>query len=109
MRIRWRDFEIPNTVVCEESSRTAQYGKFVIEPRFAAAFPFSEGLARFFVYDGEVLPKWGYIDKTGKVVIKPQFSEAEDFKDGLAQVNGLMKDYIDKTGKYVWRNERKAE
>lgn len=32
MRIRWRDFEIPNSVVCEEASRTPQYGKFMVEP-----------------------------------------------------------------------------
>src|SRR5690606_31450641 len=32
MRIRWRDFEIPNSVVCEESSRTNDYGKFIVEP-----------------------------------------------------------------------------
>jgi DNA-directed RNA polymerase subunit alpha len=32
MRIRWRDFEIPNTVTCEEESRTPRYGKFLIEP-----------------------------------------------------------------------------
>ena len=32
MRIRWRDFEIPNSVVCEESTRTLTYGKFVVEP-----------------------------------------------------------------------------
>jgi len=32
MRIRWRDFEIPNSVVCEESTRTPQYGRFIVEP-----------------------------------------------------------------------------
>jgi DNA-directed RNA polymerase subunit alpha len=32
MRIRWRDFEIPNSVVCEEATRTPQYGKFIVEP-----------------------------------------------------------------------------
>jgi DNA-directed RNA polymerase subunit alpha len=32
MRIRWRDFEIPNSVVCEEASRTDEYGKFLVEP-----------------------------------------------------------------------------
>ena len=32
MRIRWRDFEIPNSVVCEESTRTNDYGKFLVEP-----------------------------------------------------------------------------
>lgn len=32
MRIRWRDFEIPSSVVCEASSRTSNYAKFIIEP-----------------------------------------------------------------------------
>lgn len=32
MRIRWRDFEIPNSVICEEGSRTNEYGKFIVEP-----------------------------------------------------------------------------
>ena len=32
MRIRWRDFEIPNSVICEESTRTSTYGKFIVEP-----------------------------------------------------------------------------
>ncbi len=32
MRIRWRDFEVPNSVICEESTRTSQYGKFIVEP-----------------------------------------------------------------------------
>ena len=32
MRIRWRDFEIPNSLVCEESTRTPEYGKFLVEP-----------------------------------------------------------------------------
>lgn len=32
MRIRWRDFEIPNSVICEEESHTSKYGKFLIEP-----------------------------------------------------------------------------
>lgn len=32
MRIRWRDFEIPNSVICEESTRSTTYGKFMVEP-----------------------------------------------------------------------------
>ena len=32
MRIRWRDFEIPNSLVCEEETRTPEYGKFLVEP-----------------------------------------------------------------------------
>ncbi len=32
MRIRWRDFELPSGVVLEESTATANYGKFLVEP-----------------------------------------------------------------------------
>ena len=32
MRIRWRDFEIPNSVVCDEATHTAEYGRFIVEP-----------------------------------------------------------------------------
>ena len=32
MRIRWRDFEIPSSVTCEQESRSDEYGKFIIEP-----------------------------------------------------------------------------
>ncbi|MEK7448627.1 MAG: DNA-directed RNA polymerase subunit alpha [Planctomycetota bacterium] len=32
MRVRWRDFELPNRVVCDEKSITATYGRFVAEP-----------------------------------------------------------------------------
>lgn len=31
MRIRWRDFEIPNSVIRDDSS-TREYGKFIVEP-----------------------------------------------------------------------------
>lgn len=32
MRIRWRGFELPTKVVCDETTRTDAYGRFVIEP-----------------------------------------------------------------------------
>jgi DNA-directed RNA polymerase subunit alpha len=32
MRIRWRDFEIPSSVICEEASRSSSYGRFLVEP-----------------------------------------------------------------------------
>lgn len=31
-RIRWKGFELPTSVVCESSTKTDMYGKFVIEP-----------------------------------------------------------------------------
>lgn len=32
MRVRWREFELPNRVECAEDSKTSTYGRFVIEP-----------------------------------------------------------------------------
>ncbi len=32
MRIRWRGFELPTKVVCEQATRTDSYAKFVVEP-----------------------------------------------------------------------------
>jgi DNA-directed RNA polymerase subunit alpha len=32
MRIRWRGFELPTKVVCDETTRTDRYAKFVVEP-----------------------------------------------------------------------------
>ena len=32
MRIRWRGFELPTKVVCDEATKTDRYAKFVIEP-----------------------------------------------------------------------------
>ncbi len=32
MRVRWREFELPNRVECEQETSTSSFGKFVIEP-----------------------------------------------------------------------------
>jgi len=32
MRIRWRGFELPTKVVCEEATKTETYAKFMAEP-----------------------------------------------------------------------------
>lgn len=32
MRVRWREFELPNRVECLEETKTAQFGHFIIEP-----------------------------------------------------------------------------
>ncbi|HEX7578228.1 MAG TPA: WG repeat-containing protein, partial [Verrucomicrobiae bacterium] len=45
-------------------------GKFIINPQFDDAGPFSGGLAAV------KMGHWGFVDKTGKVVINPQFDEA---------------------------------
>lgn len=71
-------------------------GRFVIEPEYDLAWPFSEGLASVLI--GK---RWGYIDKTGKVVIQPGFYKAFPFSEGMAVVGVDRKgnSYIDKNGK----------
>ena len=32
MRVRWREFELPNRVECDKETSTGNYGQFVIEP-----------------------------------------------------------------------------
>ncbi|HQX56504.1 MAG TPA: WG repeat-containing protein [Pyrinomonadaceae bacterium] len=86
-------------------------GRFVIEPSFANAEDFSEGLAAVRLEGhlvgladerSEYKTKYGFIDKSGKFVIKPQFDSAESFSEGLAAVGMNSKNgYIDKTGKLV--------
>ena len=76
-------------------------GTMVIEPTFAAADSFSEGLA---AAQGE--GGYGYIDKTGTFVIEPQFYWGYRFSEGRAVVSVLedgveLRGYIDKTGKVV--------
>lgn len=46
-------------------------GNWAIEPQFAGALSFSEGLAGVQSTEGDQL--WGYIDKTGAWVIEPAF------------------------------------
>jgi hypothetical protein len=74
-------------------------GNWVIEPRFASADSFSEGLARAGVDD-----KAAFIDKTGNWAIEPQYDPYQGFSEGLAPVApDLMGPYgyIDKTGDIV--------
>ena len=87
----------------EESSK---YGflngtGWLVEPQYADAKLFSEGLAA--VNTGDFWNgTWGFIDKTGKMVIKPQYAETKLFSEGLAAVYVESKwGYIDKAGKIV--------
>jgi hypothetical protein len=104
----------------------------VIQPAFACAAPFSEGLALIGVREDEGAWLYGYIDKTGAMVIKPQFSKAYSFVGKLALVTiGMTEEqafvkalgsgkpeaemekelekfkqkdaYIDRTGRVVWQ------
>jgi TonB family protein len=82
-------------------------GKYVISPQFDAAQDFSEGLACVRIGD-ESTGRWGYIGREGKFTINPRFDSASSFTGGVARVVvGDEMGYIDKTGKYVWREESK--
>lgn len=73
-------------------------GEVVIQPQFAQARFFSEGLAVACIER----ERCGYIDETGKFAINPQFQAAFRFSEGLAAVKVEDKiGYIDKTGKFV--------
>lgn len=72
-------------------------GEVVIQPQFAQAWFFSEGLAVACIDDF----KCGYIDQTGKFAINPQFRRAFRFSEGLAAVDQGRWGYIDKTGKFA--------
>ncbi len=84
---------------------TAQYGfidckgKIVIDPQFAEAFGFNEGLAGVrttkttgWYGKGDA---WGYIDKTGTYVLEPTFNEVHTFHKGVARVHvgGKLHEY----------------
>lgn len=74
-------------------------GKMIIEPRYAIAFDFSEGLSGV-AEPGKGL---GYIDKEGNLKIaNPQFEEISSFHDGLARVKSAGKwGFIDRSGKWI--------
>lgn len=94
-------------------------GEVKIEPQFAEAYDFSEGLAVVGVLnndksiDTNIL--YGYINMNGEFVISPVYYEAYDFSEGLAAValnkDGSIKDvmfehygdssYIDKSGNVI--------
>jgi hypothetical protein len=86
-------------------------GKFVIEPQFKGAGPFSEGLAPAGNVDfnsvtrsEEPEPTTGFIDKQGKTVFSLPFDLASPFVNGISTVRvGIQLGYIDKTGKYIWQ------
>ena len=90
-------------------------GSPVIEPTFARAFPFYNGLAAVLVngkvgfvdehgalriraqfdeageFSGKLTPvrlgrRWGFVDRSGRMVVEPQFQAAASFHDGLARV-----------------------
>jgi hypothetical protein len=92
----------PFSIVDEEGRSRWGYadkkGVVKINPQFARAMPFSEGMAA--VCNDE--DKWGYIDKEGRITINPQFDSAENFSGGKAVVMSSEKSgAIGKDGKYL--------
>lgn len=90
-------------------------GKMVIEPKFAEAGTFCEGLAPVGI-DSPNGEFHGYIDTSGKMAIEAQFEQTDSFSEGLAAVripdkgplvdkygadNARKWGFIDKTGKFV--------
>jgi hypothetical protein len=92
--------------------------KWVIEPQYAAAGPFSEGLAAVAVSDPPPPEdkkklrewqrahklKWGFIDKAGEVVIEPAHEDVWHFSEGVAPVKGGAGGkwgYMDRSGTTV--------
>lgn len=75
--------------------------KWMIEPIFMDAKPFSHGLA--VALEDSTAPKYGYIDSSGAFVIKPQYMSAYDFIDKRAIVtdNNRNVQVIDLKGKVV--------
>jgi hypothetical protein len=82
-------------------------GKTVIDAKFDAARPFSQGLAAV-----RLKGKWGYIGHDGKYAIEPQFDpvgvldypgdDPMDFSEDCAAVRSEdLVGFIDRTGKFV--------
>jgi WG containing repeat len=63
-------------------------GKFVIQPQFAIAGPFSEGRAMVGIREADWSDKykWGFIDTQGQWIAKPQYQSVNEFSEGLASV-----------------------
>jgi len=59
-----------------------QTGKFIIQPEFEQALPFSGGLARVKKSVG-----WSVINEKGKVITKKPYHEISEFRNGVAVVS----------------------
>ncbi|MBK6766720.1 MAG: WG repeat-containing protein [bacterium] len=77
-------------------------GKFVIPPKYEAAFDFSEGFAAVRIGNG-----WGYIDAGDKLAININYNVADAFKNGIARVAwpGGKWGYIDRAGRTIWESK----
>ncbi len=67
-----------------------KHGNWVIEPKFAEAHAFHQGLAAAAIQisgdDGRRIQRWGYIDHAGAFKIEAEWDQAGDFSEGLAPV-----------------------
>jgi outer membrane protein assembly factor BamD len=71
-------------------------GKFVLEPQYEDALPFSDFLAPV-----KVEGKWGFINGEGKFIIEPRFEGAFLFSDQAAAVKeGGKWGFINRSGKF---------
>jgi hypothetical protein len=61
-----------------------QKGEWVIEPAFALAKEFSEGMAPVIVDEGQ--GTWGFINTEGEIVIEPAFQAVQGFREGYAPI-----------------------
>jgi len=87
--------------------------EFVIQPTFAAAAPFSEGLARVAVIESE-MEKLGFIDKKGEFVIPPEFNTDFDFRrnssnfsEGLAAISEGLNPTRTKAETFVYVDKKR--
>ncbi|MBQ9117319.1 MAG: WG repeat-containing protein, partial [Clostridia bacterium] len=99
---------------------STQTGELIVEAKLDDISPFSDGMARYHLYDPEAellnQHKYGYIDASGNVM-EPIYHDAGDFDNGLAVVTvhvkvedkegevndrwAFMYALIDRTGKRV--------
>jgi hypothetical protein len=89
-------------------------GKFVIEPKFDNAGPFSEGLARVTITEGGE-EKLGLIDHNGQFVIAPTFNtdadfrrNSTDFSEDLASLTEGLRPTITEEAKFVYIDKKGA-
>ena len=77
-------------------------GEVVIEPQFAYAADFSEGLGLVAFVEGSGPAEHGFIDVNGELVIEPQFKRSKSFSNGYAAVlKGSEYGYINPQGEMV--------
>lgn len=78
-------------------------GAYTITPRYIYAFPFVNGVARYWTGAWTNINKYGIIDKTGREILPPQFDNIRtDFFEGVAPFRiGSKWGYVDTKGEIV--------